>query len=129
MHIALTARQLAELEGIAKQSLPNESCALLLGKENNVVEVLPIANAGLSVVSFTIPPEELLQAYRLAESKNLEVMGIFHSHPSVPAPSRTDEKYMEINPVVWLIYSTTQNRFGAWVFDDRVREVEMVVKA
>ncbi len=81
------------------------------------------------MVSFTIPPEELLQVYRLAESKNLEVMGIFHSHPSTPAPSRTDEKYMEINPVVWLIYSTTQHRFGAWVFDDRVREVEMVVKA
>jgi proteasome lid subunit RPN8/RPN11 len=129
MHITLTTRQLAELEDLAKQSLPNESCALLLGKESSVVEVLTIANAGLSEVSFTIPSEELLTAYKLAESKELEVIGIFHSHPSSPVPSRTDEKYMEINPVVWLIYSTTQNRFGAWVFDDKVREVKMVVRA
>lgn len=129
MHITIKARQLAELEDLAKQSLPNESCALLLGKETNVVEVLPVANAGLSEVSFSIPSEELITAYKLAESKNLEVIGIFHSHPSSPAPSRTDEKYMEINPVVWLIYSTTQNRFGAWIFDDRVREVKMDVRA
>lgn len=129
MHITLTTRQLAELEDLAKQSLPNESCALLLGRETSVLEVLPIANAGLSEVSFTIPSEELLMAYNLAESKKMDVVGIFHSHPSSPAPSRTDEKYMEINPVVWLIYSTTQNRFGAWVFEDRVRQVEMVVRA
>ncbi len=129
MQITLTARQLAELEDLAKQSLPNESCALLLGKESSVLEVLPIANAGLSEVSFTIPSEELLMAYHLAESKEMDVVGIFHSHPSSPAPSSTDEKYMEINPVVWLIYSTTQNRFGAWVFEDKVRQAEMVVRA
>ena len=48
------------------------------------------------------------------------------SPDSSPRPSGTDVQFMEINPVVWLIYSTTENRFAAWIFSDRVREVKLV---
>ena len=62
-----------------------------------------------------------------AEEKRLQVAGIFHSHPAGPAPSLTDAKFMEINPVVWVIYSTTQNQFAAWVLADRMRQVRIIV--
>jgi proteasome lid subunit RPN8/RPN11 len=83
-------------------------------------------NAEASRVSFTIAPDDLLHAYALAEKKGMQVAGIFHSHPSPPKPSGTDVQFMEVNPVVWLIYSTTENRFSAWVFADRVREVKLI---
>ena len=36
----------------------------------------------------------------------IEVIGIFHSHPNSDAfPSKTDKKFMQSNPVVWIIYS------------------------
>lgn len=126
--IALTSGQLAGLEKLAKESMPAESCAFLLGRgENQVVvsEVLPMKNAEASRVSFTIAPGDLLHAYEHAEKKGLQVAGIFHSHPAPPGPSGTDAQFMEVNPVVWLIYSTTENRFAAWVFADRVREVKI----
>lgn len=126
--IVLTGKQTRDLERLAKDSLPNESCAFLLGSSTAIEEILPMKNADASQVSFTVSPDETLQAYQLAEAKGLHVAGIFHSHPSVPAPSMTDRRFMEVNPVVWLIYSTTENRFGAWIFSDRLREVGIEVR-
>jgi proteasome lid subunit RPN8/RPN11 len=129
MEIFLTAGQIEQLAGIAKDALPNESCAFLLGRNDTVVEILPMRNADESAVTFSIEPHELLRAYDLAEGKKLQVIGIFHSHPARPAPSGTDRKFMEINPVVWLIYSTTEHKFRAFVYDSDVREVAVKVTA
>jgi proteasome lid subunit RPN8/RPN11 len=133
LKILLSSAQLQQLQQLAKKSLPNESCAFLLGnssdsrgEEIKVKEIMPMQNADRSRVSFTMSPDETLRAYRLAEEKGLQVAGIFHSHPSQPSPSSTDARFMEVNPVVWVIYSTTANRFGAWIFEERIKEVEMV---
>jgi [CysO sulfur-carrier protein]-S-L-cysteine hydrolase len=128
MEISLMAVQVERLADIAKQALPNESCAFLFGNDGKVAEILPMRNADESQVSFSIEPQEVLRAYDLAESKKMQVIGIFHSHPARPAPSGTDRKFMEINPVVWLIYSTTEHRLKAFVHDsDDVREVELKI--
>lgn len=127
MEISLAAVQLKQLASIAKDTLPNESCAFLLGRNNRVIEILPMRNADESAVTFSIEPQELLRAYDLAESKKLQVIGIFHSHPAGPAPSGTDRKFMEINPVVWLIYSTTEQRFKAYVYDSDIREIAIKI--
>lgn len=130
--ITLTQEQLETLAKLAKDSLPSESCAFLLGRGDSVidvVEILPMKNADRSAVSFSINPDDLLRAYDLAEKKKLQVAGIFHSHPASPVPSSTDKKFMEINPVVWLIYSTINGQFKAHIYDDRVREVDVRIKA
>ena len=117
-NISLTSAQVSQLKGLAKDALPNESCALLLGVNDEVVEILPMRNIDESPVSFNIEPAELLNAYDLAERKGMQVIAIFHSHPAKPSPSSTDIKFMEINPVIWLIYSTTENQLKAFVYDD-----------
>lgn len=129
--IVISKTDLSELERHAKESLPNESCAFLLGKgleEIAVSEVMLVKNAQSDRVSFTIPPDEILKAYSSAEEKKMQVAGIFHSHPARPEPSSTDAMFMEINPVVWVIYSTTENRFAAWILADKVRPVEIVAR-
>ena len=127
--IALSRSQLDKLISIAKDALPNESCAFLLSAgESEIVDIMPMRNADQSQVSFSIEPQELLQAYDAAERSKLQIIGIFHSHPGKPAPSSTDKKFMEINPVVWLIYSTTESKFKAYIYDDSVREVAVKVK-
>lgn len=127
MEISLTAGQVERLANIARSALPNESCAFLLGKNDKVVEILPMRNNDESQVSFSIEPQEVLRAYDLAESKMLHVIGIFHSHPAKPSPSITDLKFMEINPVVWLIYSSTERRFSAYVYDSEVKDVAIKI--
>jgi proteasome lid subunit RPN8/RPN11 len=127
MEISLAARQIEQLTSLAKDALPNESCAFLLGRNDRVIDILPMRNADESAVTFSIEAQELLQAYELAESKKLQVIGIFHSHPAKPAPSGTDRKFMEINPVVWLIYSTTEQKFKAYIYDSDVKEVAVKI--
>jgi proteasome lid subunit RPN8/RPN11 len=94
-----------------------------------VIDIISVRNKDRSVLSFSIEPEELLSVYRLAEAKHLQVVGIFHSHPSRPIPSPTDRIYMEINPVIWLIHSTTTQGIGAYIYEDRIREVELQLTA
>ena len=65
-----------------------------------------IKNSDELETTFSIDPQELISEYQNAEQRNLQVVGIFHSHPSLPYPSLTDKEFMEINPVVWLIHST-----------------------
>jgi proteasome lid subunit RPN8/RPN11 len=100
---------------------------LLLGENDAVVEILPMRNVDESPLTFSIESTELVDAYNLAESKGLQVIAIFHSHPAQPSPSSTDIKFMEINPVVWLIYSTTEWRLKAYVYDDYVKEVTIKI--
>jgi proteasome lid subunit RPN8/RPN11 len=125
--ISLSATQIRKLEGIAKDSLPNESCAFLLGHNDKVKEILEVRNSDQSPLTFRIESEDLLRAYYLAESKGMQVIAIFHSHPTKPWPSSTDVKFMKINPVVWVIYSTTDGQLKAFIYDDDdlVKEVHV----
>lgn len=119
--ITLRSAHFDFLVRIAKESLPLECCAFLLGSGENdflVHEILPMKNVDESKFSFSIEPEQLMYAYGLAEKKKLQIVGIFHSHPSKPVPSLTDVRFMEINPVVWLIYSTITNQLKGYIYDD-----------
>ena len=108
----------------AEKEKPNESCALLFGKKNRISEIFLTKNIEKSPVKFTISNEQLIKAYKISEEKNVEVIGIFHSHPNSEAyPSNTDKKFMLSNPVVWMIYSNTNNNFKAFMLNSEIKEV------
>ena len=136
--ILLKVSQLLTLEHAATLSNPHESCALLLGKKKGnfyeVYEVIPVTNKYTSEISFGMDENELLKIYKYAESSNISVVGIFHSHPSNPVPSETDKVFMEINPVPWIIKSTITDDMRCFVFSDvlkgkidGIEEIQMIV--
>lgn len=129
LKIILTKGQIDSLARFANEALPNESCAFLLGSSGNssISEILLMKNADSSPFTFSIAPSQLLEAYDVAEKRGLQVVGIFHSHPGKPLPSSTDKKYMEINPVTWLIYSTTEGTFGAYLSDGVVVKCDVII--
>ena len=109
----------------AKKASPNESCAILFGKIEKdhfrVKDVFLTKNIENSPVTFTISNDELIKGYQEAEKRQLDVVGIFHSHPDSEAyPSVTDQKFMEINPVPWVIFSNKTEQFRAYVFESKV---------
>ena len=117
------------LEGLrehAENEQPNESCAMLFGKEDSVSDAFLTENVKESPVNFAISNEQLIEGYKKAEEKNLKVIGIFHSHPSSEAfPSNTDKKFMETNPVVWIIYSGISKDFRAFVLEQEIKEIKI----
>ena len=113
----------------AENEKPNESCAILFGKDNLVLEVFLTENIEESPVNFTISNEQLIEGYKIAEEKKLEVIGIFHSHPNSEAyPSNTDKKFMKSNPVAWVIYSGANKDFKAYLLESEIIEIQIEEK-
>jgi len=132
MQIILSKDQRDILVRHAKKCAPSESCALLFGKDDSntvsVSEVFLANNVEDSPINFTISNEELLKGYKLAEAKKLDVVGIFHSHPHSDAiPSSTDRKFMQVNPVVWVIFSNESDDLRAYVLESEIVSVEVKI--
>ena len=117
------------LSQYSENQKPNESCALLFGKNNQVLDIFLTENIEKSPINFTISNEQLIEGYKMAENKKMEVIGIFHSHPNSDAfPSNTDKKFMQSNPVAWIIYSGINKNFRAFILDSETKEIPIKEK-
>ncbi len=112
------------LSEYSENQKPNESCAMLFGKNDQVLDLFLTENIEKSSVNFTISNKQLIEGYKIAEEKEMEVIGIFHSHPDSDAyPSNTDKKFMQSNPVVWIIYSGISKNFRAYFLESEIVEI------
>jgi [CysO sulfur-carrier protein]-S-L-cysteine hydrolase len=131
--IIINKKHFIFLDNLSQKNKPLESCAILIGKRNNnqfiVTKIIPMENDEKSNIKFTINEEKLFAVYKKTESMNLSVVGIYHTHPSNPIPSKTDIKYMEINPVPWIINSTITGETKCFIYYDNkgVEEIELKV--
>lgn len=113
--------------------LPEEACAILGGiadADMHIVrEVMVLENVDHSPVSFSMSGTQLIRAYGHAAHLGIDVIGVFHSHPgSAAVPSLKDQRYMEINDVIWLIYSVKYDTMGAWMISDGgISEIPVVI--
>ena len=131
--IILTESQKQLLSNHADDEKPNESCAILFGTENEgkikVEKVFLTKNIEESPVNFTISAEQRLEADKMERELGLKIIGIFHSHPNSEAvPSNTDKKFMELNPVVWIIYSGISKDFKAFVLESEISEIPIEIE-
>ena len=131
--ILLNQKQVDTLIQHSEKAGLAESCAMLLGTHNdqqwNVKEVFLTRNAhNESETSFIISPEELLQGHQLAEKKQLELVGIFHSHPNTSAsPSNMDKKYMKVNgDIPWIIFSGINTDLRAFKLEQDMENTEEI---
>jgi proteasome lid subunit RPN8/RPN11 len=134
LQLVLTEAQSKLLSEESMSNSSNESCALLFGKKENdklvIKEVYLAENIEKSPVNFTIANEQLIRGYKEAEQKGLEVIGIFHSHlNSEPYPSMTDKKFMEINPVAWVIFSNVSKGFKAYMYESDIIEIQITTES
>ena len=109
---------------------PNEACAILYGnkikEKNTVKEIWLTKNSNPSPIEFTLSAEQTWEMDQKRKELNLEIIGIFHSHPKGDAfPSSTDKKFMQSNPVVWIIYSGINKNFRAFILESDCIEIQM----
>ena len=101
--ISLDQKLFENMVDHASSTYPEECCGLLVGKllEGNAVKkvmyVRAVDNVSEKSVrshSYTIDPKEYLSIEIEAEKSDLEVIGVFHSHPNAAAsPSAIDRNY------------------------------------
>ncbi|AFY40532.1 Mov34/MPN/PAD-1 family protein [[Leptolyngbya] sp. PCC 7376] len=125
--LKLQPEHLEQLHLHAHECYPEECCGLMLGQRiEDVVQVVQLwrtenswtadflmsesskTRTNLSNTNskpsrlnrFAIAPIEILRAQKYARNENLEIIGIYHSHPDHPAiPSEYDRQ------IAWQMYS------------------------
>jgi proteasome lid subunit RPN8/RPN11 len=81
---------------------PNEACGVMLGKAGVITEIASVDNQRTEVPAtggesarnrYLIDPLAYMKIEKDADRRNIQVLGIYHSHPDVAArPSETDRK-------------------------------------
>ncbi len=125
--LVITARQMDALKELALCHRPYEVCSLLLGIARHykfrVKELYRMRNVDRSETAFRMGLADLISAYQYSSEKKFDVIGVFHSHLLGTVPSKKDLTYMELNPVVWLIYSVTGCKFDAYKMNSTLENV------
>ena len=128
--LRLGTAQMAEMRSHVEACLPHEGCGLLAGSAGVVEAVLPVRNAAGSPVKFRMDPIEQLHALDWIDSRGLDLVGIFHSHPTGPdAPSATDvaEAAYEVVHIIWSYSQGDWKANGYWIHNGRASAVQLSV--
>ena len=90
-----TTRQAMISDGIS--TFPNECCGFMFGKEQedvrSITSIKKVNNSkeGDKRQRFEISPTDYIQAERFADDRDLDLLGVYHSHPDHPSvPSEHD---------------------------------------
>jgi proteasome lid subunit RPN8/RPN11 len=121
----------------AQEERPRECCGLLAGERlegmGRVKRLFRLVNALASGVEYESEPASMLRAMKAIDAEGLEVLAVYHSHPtSPPVPSRKD---LERNPyedwaahaIISLAGQVPEVRFW-WLGESTYREAEWVVE-
>ena len=107
-----------------------EACGMLAGKGDRVEAVLTVRNAEQSPVRFRMDPLEQLNALKWIDANGLNLLGIFHSHPSGPesvSPTDIAEAAYEVVHLIWSRKGSAWSVRGFWIENGQVTEVELQV--
>lgn len=95
--LIIEPKALEQMFADALQTFPDECCGFFFGKEQGeerrVTEILVVNNSkeGDKRRRFVIAPKDYMNAEGYAEENDLQLLGIYHSHPNHPAiPSEHD---------------------------------------
>ena len=70
---------------------PLEMCGLIAGAPEHAARFYPCRNAAESATLYTVDPKDFMRAEMDADDRDLEIVGVVHSHThSEPYPSPTD---------------------------------------
>jgi proteasome lid subunit RPN8/RPN11 len=106
----------------ARNTYPEECCGFLIGTDSGpriVQRVLPAWNTARpsKLKRYNIDPTELLRASEEANRSNLELFGVYHSHPDAPVePSVIDLEFAwpDFTYLVLSLQNGDPRDVGAW---------------
>lgn len=128
--LTLTNEQIQQMIAHVDSQLPLEACGLLAGRGSSVESVLVVTNQAQSPVRYVMAPIEQLRAFEWIESQGLELLGIFHSHPTGPETVSATDIAEATYDVVYVIVSRADGAWlarGFWIQEDWFDEVTLQV--
>ena len=116
----------------ARRGLPNECCGLLGGQGERATDIIPAANALASPTAYDIAVPELVALFRRLRDEKLELVAIYHSHPTgenFPSARDREQAFYPETPYV-IVSPRAEARAPVRAFLIREGEVtELLVEA
>ena len=128
--LTLTKEQLQKMIAHVDEHAPLESCGLLAGLGSKVESVLLVRNQAQSEVRYVMDPIEQLTAFEWIESNDLDLIGIFHSHPTGPETVSPTDIAQAAYEVVYVILARVDAQWrvrGFWIENGAFSEVTLQV--
>jgi proteasome lid subunit RPN8/RPN11 len=111
-----------------KRQYPHEACGIILGKveenENEIVfisnEVKEAKNLSDNPIRFILDPLDFIRIQDEADKKNLEIIGIYHTHPDHPPIASQYDLEAAVDGLFYLIMSIINGQKGdfmGWFLD------------
>jgi proteasome lid subunit RPN8/RPN11 len=109
--IVLSALAASKLAVAYDAELPLEACGFLLGTNDsaaiNVIDIALPSSAAGSLDGFELADHEIARVTAYAADRGLEIVAIFHSHPSgYPGLSETDAAAIRHSQWPWVLISS-----------------------
>lgn len=107
-----------------------EACGLLAGKGSSVEAVLEVTNQVQSPVRYVMDPIEQLKAFEWIDSNGLDLLAIFHSHPTGPETVSPTDIAQAAYAVVYVILSRVHDPWrarGFWIENGDFHEVPLQI--
>ncbi|NOH04775.1 MAG: M67 family metallopeptidase [Chloroflexi bacterium] len=128
--LSLTNEQLNRIIAHVDAHAPLEACGLLAGRDSRVESVIEVTNQAQSPVRYVMDPIEQLRAFEWIDSQGLDLLGIFHSHPSGPetvSPTDIAEAAYHVVHVILSRMNGAWRARGFWIEDGAYREVTLQI--
>ena len=128
--LILSKQQVHEIADYLNGHLPLEACGLLAGKNDRVEKVFFIRNQAQSPVRFVMDPSKQLKALEWIDNNGLDLLGIFHSHPSGPETVSPTDIAEAAYDVIHIICSRKNDQWklrGFWIENREATEVTLQI--
>jgi [CysO sulfur-carrier protein]-S-L-cysteine hydrolase len=128
--LTLTKEQLQKMITYVDSHAPLEACGLLAGLNSKVETVLEVTNQAQSAVRYVMDPIEQLNAFEWIETNGLELIGIFHSHPTGPDTVSPTDVAQAAYAVVYVILAHVDSAWrarGFWIKDGAFSEITLQI--
>lgn len=131
----ITSQDRETMRGEVERVAPEEACGLIAGRPlpdgYHAEWIIPTTNSLHSPERYFVEGKELVAVFQEIDKRELELIGIYHSHPrgpDEPSPTDVDEAYYP--ETAYLIWSkrTGEWRFRAFMIQNRlIIEIPLLV--
>ena len=132
----ITENVIKEMIEHSRQTLPNESCGYLAGRNGRIEVLYKMTNVDASPEHFSFDPKEQFSVVKSARKEQCDLLGVYHSHPSSPARlSEEDLRLLNDPKMTYVIVSLKDEKPDVKAFsivkqDDtiEIKNIELVIE-
>jgi len=132
MKLKISEETLAHIENHAQAEYPNECCGFLYGVEadDRVIDhAIEAKNSkeGDKRRRFEISPLDYLKAEQYAVENDLQLLGIYHSHPNHPARPSEHDRVQAVEFFSYIITSVEEDKINtttSWRLNEQKQFVQ-----